>query len=186
MHPHRPRPRVLVAFASRHGATREIAATVVRCLVDRGVDRDLGVFAVLAPVQRCPDPRRFDAVVLGSALYDGRWLEPARRYAESMGEELRDRPTWLFSSGVLAGMHGAGEDRDEGQRMASLVGARAHRLFAGRLERRLLSSAERAVWRGGSGGAGDFRDWSAVGEWSCQIADDLAGRFSLPLPGMTA
>ena len=186
MRPHGPRPRVLVTFASRHGATREIAATVVRCLIESRAGGCAGVFAVLAPVQRRPDPRGFDAVVLGSALYDGRWLEPARRYAESMAEELRGRPTWMFSSGVLGGFPGAGDDGDDGQRIGALVGARDHRLFPGRLERRLLTSAERAAWCGGPAGTGDFRDWPAVRDWSGQIADGLPSRLAVSLPGLTA
>jgi menaquinone-dependent protoporphyrinogen oxidase len=174
------RPRVLVAFASRHGSTREIAATVVRGLVESETGRSAGVLAVLAPVQGRPDPRDFDAVVLGSALYGGRWLEPARRYAESMAEELRGRPTWLFSSGVLGGNPRSSHD-DDARWIGSLVGARGYRPFPGRLEERLLSSAERASWCGGLVGTGDLRDWPAVRDWSGQIADDLAARLAAPV-----
>ena len=69
-----------------------------------------------------------------------------------MHPDLRGRPTWLFSSGTLAGPPESGHDRDDGQRIGSLVGVRERRLFPGWLERRLLSSAERALWCGG----GDF------------------------------
>ena len=40
-------------------------------------------------------------MVLGSAVYAGRWLEPAREYAATHAGGLRTRPTWLFSSGPI-------------------------------------------------------------------------------------
>lgn len=43
----------------------------------------------------------YDAVVLGSAVYVGRWLEPARELVDAHAEELAARPTWLFSSGPI-------------------------------------------------------------------------------------
>jgi hypothetical protein len=39
--------------------------------------------------------------VLGSAIYGGRWLEPARRLIEQRSGKLAARPTWLFSLGPL-------------------------------------------------------------------------------------
>jgi hypothetical protein len=41
-----------------------------------------------------PLPISYDAVVLGSAVYAGRWLEPARRIVEEHGDELIALPTW--------------------------------------------------------------------------------------------
>lgn len=176
-----PGPRVLVAFASRHGATREIAATLVRELLRSDAGRRGSLSAVLSPVQRCPDPSDFDAVVLGSALYAGRWLEPARQYAETRASELRGRPCWLFSSGLVGGPPGAPRDGDDGRWIGDLVGARAHRIFPGRVEPRLLSSVERCTWAEGPAGAGDFRNWPAVRSWSDLIAGELVGRSALPL-----
>jgi menaquinone-dependent protoporphyrinogen oxidase len=43
----------------------------------------------------------FDTVVLGSAVYMGHWLAPARDLAERLAREAAGRPVWLFSSGPL-------------------------------------------------------------------------------------
>jgi menaquinone-dependent protoporphyrinogen oxidase len=171
-------PRVLVAFATRHGATREIAASLAEHL-RRGRPGGAAPHVVLAPVQRCPDPAGFDAVVLGSALYGCRWLEPARRFAETTAPQLRDRTTWLFSSG-LAGPADRQRDDDAGE-VGDLVGARGSGLFPGRLERRLLTSAERHLWGTATATTGDFRDWSAVRRWSEQITADLLRCPSTPV-----
>jgi menaquinone-dependent protoporphyrinogen oxidase len=73
--------RVLVTVASRHGATREIAQALGARLDSGGAGRSAGLMAVVLPVEQRPDPAPYDAVVLGSAAYAGRWLEPARDYA---------------------------------------------------------------------------------------------------------
>ena len=90
-------PQVLVTAASRHGSTAEIATAIARALEESVV----GLTAIAVPIDQRPEPARFDAVVLGSAVYAGRWLEPAREYAAAHAEALRDRPVWLFSSGPI-------------------------------------------------------------------------------------
>src|SRR4051794_11513288 len=59
-----------VVVASRHGATAEIGAALARELAAGAA----GVSAVAVPASHRPDPTPFDAVVLGSAVYAGRWL----------------------------------------------------------------------------------------------------------------
>jgi menaquinone-dependent protoporphyrinogen oxidase len=39
----------------------------------------------------------YDAVVLGSPVFNQRWLPGARRLVQRNVEALRARPTWLFS-----------------------------------------------------------------------------------------
>lgn len=165
-------PRVLVTFASRHGGTREIAAAIARGLAGA---RSLSV--VLSPVERRPDPAGFDAVVLGSAVYEGRWLESAVRYAQEVATQRAGDSTWLFSSGLPSAGPLSGE-ADDASRLAGLLGARGNRDFAGRVEPRLLSAAERAVWNRGAA-TGDFREWRAVRSWSEEIAADLVREQSL-------
>ena len=86
---------VLVCVASRHDATAEIGEAIARQLAHGG----------LAVSFRPPDDVSsldgVDAVVLGSALYTGHWLEPAVRFAERHADELQSRPVWLFSSGPV-------------------------------------------------------------------------------------
>jgi menaquinone-dependent protoporphyrinogen oxidase len=144
------RARVLVAYASRQGATREIAAALVRSLSCCAAAGRPGPTTVLAPVQHRPDPTGFDAVVLGSALYDGAWLEEARSYADAFAGHLRGRAAWLFSSGVLPA------DVEDAATVGRSIGARGHQFFAG-----------------------DRRDWSDVQAWAAEIVAGLA-RIAAP------
>jgi menaquinone-dependent protoporphyrinogen oxidase len=165
--------RVLIVVASKHGATAEIAAGLARALVDSDSGRAAGLSAVSLPAEQLPDPEPYDAVVLGSAVYVGRWLEPARQYATAHAAALRRRPVWLFSSGPVGEPpFPADEPHDVGTLM-QLTGARGHRPFPGRLEKDRLSFGERAMVTAMRAPVGDFRDWDAVRAWGDEIAADV-------------
>ena len=84
--------RVLVTAASKLDATGHIARTIGEVLRSRGL---------AATVARPEDVRRidrYDAVVVGSAVYSGQWLRPARRFVARAGAALNGRPVWTFSA----------------------------------------------------------------------------------------
>jgi menaquinone-dependent protoporphyrinogen oxidase len=162
--------RILVTAASKHGATAEIAEAIGRTLREdvTGVD-------VVEPGE-VTTVDGYDAVVLGSAVYAGRWLEPARRFVSRWAFDLRRRPVWLFSSGPIGDLPEPDEAPvDVGELMTS-TGAREHRIFGGRLERRRLGMMERAMVQAIRAPDGDFRDWSAIADWARGISAALTGR----------
>ena len=173
-------PRVLVVSASRHGATREIAAALARALADCDAGRRAGLDAVAVPVEQRPDPAGYDAIVVGSAVYVGRWLDPARQYVAANAATLRARPVWLFSSGPIGEPPFPTDEPPDAGTLVALTGARAHRVFPGRLERRLLSFGERAMVTAMRAPVGDFRDWDAVRAWGEEIAGAVIGTTTAP------
>jgi menaquinone-dependent protoporphyrinogen oxidase len=168
------RPRVLVTAASKHGATMEIAEHLARCLQESPAGARCGLVATSLPVERRPDPARYDAVVLASAVYAGRWLEPARHYAADHAAALRARPVWLLSSGPIGEPPFPADEPHDAEPMRSLIGARAHRVFPGRLDKHLLGIGERAMVTAMRAPVGDFREWDAMRLWAEEIAEDLA------------
>lgn len=175
--------RVLVVVASRHGATAEIGAALARDIGGSAAGRSAGIAGVAVPVEQRPDPAGFDAVVLGSAVYAGRWLEPARDYAATHAGLLRTRPTWLFSSGPIGEPPFPTEEPHDVAPLAQVVGARGHVIFPGRLEKSRLGFAERAVVTAMRAPVGDFRDWAAVRSWGEEIARVIsAAAPSVPHP----
>jgi menaquinone-dependent protoporphyrinogen oxidase len=169
------RPRVLVTAASKHGATAEIADHLARCLQESAAGRRCGLVAVSLPVERQPDPARYDAVVLASAVYAGRWLEPARHYAADHAAALRTRPVWLLSSGPIGEPPFPADEPHDAEPIRSSVGARAHLVVPGRLDKHLLGIGERAMVTAMRAPLGDFRDWDALRSWAEGIAGELAG-----------
>lgn len=165
-------PRVLVVVASRHGATREIAQAIAEHLTGSVTD----LTAVALPVEQRPDPRGFTAVVLGSAVYLGHWLEPARTFAAEHAAALRERPVWLFSSGPIGEPPFPSDEPYDVAAVQTLTGARAHRTLPGRLDPERLNFRERAMVTALRAPVGDFRDGAAVREFADEIARELAGR----------
>ena len=166
---------MLVTVASRHGATREIAVALGRAIQESRAARATGLSAVVLPVEQQPDARHFDAVVVGSAVYAGRWLPGAGDYVAAQAGALRTRPVWLFSSGPIGAPPFPPDEAYDVASLSALTGARAHRTFPGRLEKRLLSFGERAMVTAMRAPVGDFRDWDAVAAWGEAVAIDLVG-----------
>lgn len=160
---------VLVAFASRHGSTQGIAEALAARLQQAG----LGAAAI--PVERRPDPASWTAVVLGSAVYAGHWLDPARDWAAAHAAALRQRPVWLFSSGPIGDPPFPPDEPYDADPLARLTGARGHVVLPGRLDKALLRFGERAMVTAMRAPTGDFRDWVAVGAYADRIAAELAG-----------
>jgi menaquinone-dependent protoporphyrinogen oxidase len=158
---------VLVNAASKHGSTTEIAETIARVLRERGLAVDVRAAENVTMVDG------YDAVVLGSAVYAGHWMQPARRLVDSEATALRRRPVWLFSSGPIGDPPKPGEDPVDVTALREASGAREHRVFPGRLDRHHLGFAEKAVVLAVRAPEGDFRDWSAVEAWAAGIADAL-------------
>jgi menaquinone-dependent protoporphyrinogen oxidase len=163
---------VLVAAASRHGATGEIAERIGADLAERGLDvevRKLG---------EVNDVLGYEAVVLGSAIYLGTWMKEAIRFVESHAVELAERPTWLFGSGSIVGDPPVGDDPNAVrpsliEKLVSKTRAHELKLFGGKLDRSRLGLAERLPVRMARGRDGDWRDWQAVDAWATSIADEL-------------
>jgi menaquinone-dependent protoporphyrinogen oxidase len=159
---------VLVAYASRMGSTQEIATAIGDQLTGRGFD--VQVVAAAA----APNARIFDAVVLGSALYTGRWDRDAVDYLRRNAPDLADRPTWLFQSGPSGpptAIRATPTPRAV-RRWADKIGLAAPTTFGGNLDR---SRAKGLLARWVSVGdlAGDFRDWDQIRAWADGIADQL-------------
>jgi menaquinone-dependent protoporphyrinogen oxidase len=114
-------------------------------------------------------------VVLGSAVYAGRWLEPAREYAARHADVLRTRPVWLFSSGPIGEPPFPPDEAYDVTALRTLTGAEGHRTFPGRLDKERLSFGECAMATAMRAPVGDFRDWNAVRRWGEEIAGRLAG-----------
>jgi len=167
--------RLLVTAASRHGSTAEIATELGKAL--RGALPGVGVDVV--PPTRVGDLADYDAVIVGSAVYFGRWLSEARWQVTAHAEELRQRPVWLFSSGPVGDPSLPATEPSDAAELVAEIGAREHVVFPGALHRELLGARERLAVRLVRADDGDYRDWAAVRAWADRIAADLRTRAVL-------
>jgi menaquinone-dependent protoporphyrinogen oxidase len=166
-------PRVLVVVATKHGSTREIAQAIAKDLADGEDGRALRLTAVLQEAEHAPSPAGFDAVVVGSAVYAGRWRESVRDWVGVHAAELRERPVWLFSSGPIGSPPFPPDEPHDVYPLGRLIGARGHRSFPGRLDKELLTFGERAMVTAMRAPLGDFRDWDEIRAWAEEVAGQL-------------
>jgi menaquinone-dependent protoporphyrinogen oxidase len=168
----RDRNYLLVSAGSKHGSTAEIAERIGAVLRDRGNDVDI------ADPDDVSDLGRYDAVVLGSAVYAGRWVESAKQLAERVAGLSPTIPTWLFSSGPIGDPPKPEEDPVDVEDILQAAGAREHRVFSGKIDKSKLNFAERAILVAVRAPEGDFRDWDEIDEWATDIAETLVKETS--------
>ena len=166
--------KILVAVATRHGATREIAESVATALGSALADAGLPAQVEVRDAGLVHSVDGFDAVLIGSAVYLGHWLEPARKLAESSSDELRRVPVWLFSSGPVGEQKRPAEEPVAVEDLVRRLNARGHRLFGGKIDRRTLKFPERAVVTALRVADADNRDWPVIRAWGREIGTSLA------------
>lgn len=159
--------KVLVTAASRHGSTAEIAQRIVEVLAAGGVTPEIRLPDDVATVES------YDAVVIGSGVYAGRWLGPARQLIDREADRLRTRPVWLFSSGPVGDPAKPAAEPVDVDAVKDKANAREHRVFNGKLDRQKLGFGERAIVLAVHAAEGDFRAWDEVEAWASGIAREL-------------
>ncbi|WP_413759841.1 flavodoxin domain-containing protein [Streptomyces sp. MMBL 11-3] len=161
---------VLVAYGTKNGSTARIAEAVAAVLRKEGLAVETRPARSVAAVAGA-----YDAVVVGGALYAGRWHKDARRFVRRHRGELAGRPLWLFSSGPLdasASQREIPPVRDV-QRAMDRLDVREHITFGGCLEEGAKGFVARMILRSGKGG--DFRDFTAVETWAAHVGTEIAG-----------
>jgi menaquinone-dependent protoporphyrinogen oxidase len=164
--------RVLVAYASKYGATAEIAKKIGDAL------RSQGLQAEVQPADQATDPGSYAAVILGSAIYAGQWRKEAVKFLEAHEQALTGMPVWFFSSGPT----GEGDPVElvkgwrfpEGQRpIADRIGPRDMAVFHGVIDGDKMNFAEKLIIKALKAPFGDFRDWEAITAWATSVSDAL-------------
>lgn len=171
--------RLPVAYGSKYGSTAEIAEAIGTTLVEAGLD------AEVKPAGEAKALDSYDAVVLGSAVYMGRWRREAARLLRRRRRELAERDVWLFSSGPV-GEEGSVEDDNRWirprpvERAAAAIHAREHVVFGGRVSEDVGGFVRRNMAKSSPPELRDRRDWDRIRAWAEEIAavlgsDGLAG-----------
>ena len=165
--------RVLVAYATKYGATAEIAQAIGDTLRKASLTVDVVEVDATAAVAT------YDAVVLGSAVYAGHWRKEAVEFLDVQKTNLADRPVWIFSSGPTS--DGDPIEAMDGWRfpeaqqpLADLIGPKDITVFGGYIDPEKLNLGEKLILKAVKAQTGDFRNWDAIDAWAAGIAETLA------------
>ncbi len=164
--------RVLVAYASKMGSTKEIAEAIGARLTERGC------LAEIRPAETVDSVDGYDAVVLGSAVYLGRWRREAVRFVRRHHRRLAAGRVWLFESGWLERRPDPLVATAGARRRARRLLAPPPAVFGGRLDPELaIGFMARMLAQGMSG---DARDWDEIVAWADHVADVLVAGSARP------
>lgn len=164
--------KVLVTYASKHGATAEIGAKIAGILKQEGLDVDV------MPVKKVGDVSSYRAVVLGSAAYIGQWRKEAVMLLATQEKQLSEMPTWLFYSGPA----GEGDPvellngrifPDKLKPVIDRIKPKDTAVFGGDVRPEKFGFFEKRIIRMVKSAEGDFRDWDAITGWAKGIAVEL-------------
>lgn len=165
--------KILVTYASRYGATAEIAEKIGAVL------RQAGLQADVIAVGSARDLNAYQAVILGSAVYIGKWQKEAEVFLKANEKALANRPVWLFSSGPTG--EGDPVQLVEGKRLpaalqpvADCIRPRDVAVFHGNIDLEKVNFIEKwAIKNIVKKPFGDFRHWDTITAWAAGIADSL-------------
>lgn len=170
---------VLVAHASEHGSTRQIAERVAARLGEQGLS------AEARPVADVTALAGYDAFVVGSAIHSGDWLPQGTAFLGGNRTALAGHPVWLFSVSTIGEQSSAFPPRVarwmrnmmKVPRAVTAVEAevrpRDHHAFAGVILPGHWGLPARVALRAFGGRFGDHRNWQEIDAWAMSIASEL-------------
>ena len=166
--------RILVAYASKCGATSEISGAITEALCAGGLTAELKRAGHVASLEG------YQGVVLGTAIYMGNPLKEAIKFMEEFGRKLADIPFALFE--VCLTMKEATPENEKTaldylQPISTIVAPVKTAAFAGRIDYPSLPPLYRMFAQADKAGIlseGDFRDWAAISTWTKDLGVVLA------------
>ncbi len=162
---------ILIAYATKHGSTMEVADAIATAL------RDSGHEVELVPASEVYELAGCSGIVLGGALYMGRWHKDATRFLKRHRLALAEIPLAVFAIGpktiVESDVAASRKQLDHALEAAPELTPLAVAIFGGVVDPSKLRFPFKRM------AASDARDWDAIGAWGSEIAAlfdrDLAG-----------
>ena len=158
---------VLVAYATKHGSTEEVAEAVTEEL------KGLGLEVELRELRKVRDLDGYRSVVIGAPLYTGRWHGDARRFLKRHRRELASLPVAVFALGPLKNtpeeIASSRAQLDRALALAPDLRPATVEMFVGAIDPSKLRFPLNRME------AEDGRDWDAIRAWARSLPGELGG-----------
>jgi menaquinone-dependent protoporphyrinogen oxidase len=158
---------IVLAYATKHGSTKEVAEAIAETLATSGHEVDVRAAADVR------DLEGYDGVVLGGALYMGRWHRDAIRFLERHRHALETIPLAVYAMGPQtladADVASARAQLDKALMKVPDVSPSTVAIFGGVVDPSKLRfplSRMPAV---------DARDWEAIAAWANDVSATFTG-----------
>jgi menaquinone-dependent protoporphyrinogen oxidase len=164
---------VLLAYATRNGSTHGVASRIADAL------RKEGHRVELRAAEANIDASAYSAVILGSAVFNQRWLPEAEEFLHHNSDTLRDRPVWLFSVGTFGdsrrviGPLMKREPKQIGQLQPRSIRATTGYSPVSSIAKQ-WPLPSRLLYHALGGHLGDNRDWHDIEAWADRIGHALS------------
>lgn len=172
--------KVLVAYETGHGSTKETAERIAETIREAGVEVDV------VRCRQADDVSGYDAFVLGTPIWAQKALGPFRKFMRKHAELLAARPVAVFVTSGAASTEKGKADIASGvipKVLADAPGLQPVSVgnFAGvlnfpayNLPMRLVMKAISRSQGGPTTGRHDYRDWDEIIAWAKEVADAFA------------
>jgi menaquinone-dependent protoporphyrinogen oxidase len=158
--------KILVAYASQYGSTGGVAEVIGKEFCSMGVKTDVSL------MRNVKNLSSYHGVVVGSAIYRGKWMPEAVGFVKGNAELLSQIPVTYFM--VCMTMH---QPTEENRRKAlSYLDPVLQTIpqvkpvdiapFAGAMHYNNLSWLNKQIMQSKGSPEGDFRDWEAIRAWA--------------------
>ena len=159
----------LVAYASKYGSTGGVADAIGKELCNRGAAVDVCL------VKNVGDLNPYRGVVVGSAIYMGKWLPEAVDFVERNRVVLRQIAVAYFLVCITMGKPTEENHRkvlaylDPVLKEVPQVKPVAIGTFAGALDYSNLSMPMKMIMKAKGAPEGDFRRWDVIRAWATRL-----------------
>ncbi len=158
--------KVLVAYASKYGSTGGVADAIGKELCSKGLAADVAL------IRNAGDLRSYQGVVVGSAIYMGKWMSEATDFVKKNRDTLGRIPVAYFLVCMTLAQPTEKDRAEALSYMKPLMKAvpeirpLAIGTFAGALDYSKLSWFYKLIAKAKGGPEGDFRDWNGIRAWA--------------------
>ncbi len=158
--------RVLVTYASKYGSTGGVADAIGKELCAKGLAADVAL------IRNAGDLGLYQGIVVGSAIYMGKWMPEATDFVKKNREILRRMPVAYFLVCITLAQP---TEKNRAKALSYVepimkavpeIRPLAIGTFAGALDYKNPSWFYKQFLKAKGAPEGDFRDWNSIRSWA--------------------